>query len=97
MALQMTTTYNDVLMTDAYHKVLKVSGNKDRLEVTISVRATPTSPTMYALSFQIPGADLVHDGSALDKNYTEQAYAWMKANTFDSNGTTHDYSTALDV
>lgn len=102
MALQMDHTFAGVLVSNAYHKINYISGNKDQLhvDVVISKDATEDAAANHLDSFSmvIDGADLAHDDGANDKNYTKQVYEHMKANIVtDVEGGNRDYTGAVDV
>lgn len=101
MALQLTCEHQELTIPDAYHKVISQSGSKNGLEVLIGVATNKAQSDLgrfhYTISFTVPGADLVLDNSASDKNNFTQIYNWMKVNPINHNGTTHDYSTATTV
>jgi hypothetical protein len=103
MALQQDHTFKGVTVTGAYHRVEYVAGNKDGLNVDISVykdatEAADKANSLDNFSFKIVDTDLVHDDGASDKNYTKQAYEHMKAAAFDDvSGVSRDYTSATAV
>lgn len=103
MALQQNHTFKGVTLTGAYHRVEYVSGNKNELNVNVSIykdaiEAADKANSLDAFSFNIVDTDLVHDDGASDKNYTKQAYEYMKAAAFDdASGVSRDYTSATTV
>lgn len=99
MALQKNETFRGLTATGAYHRIHYVAGNKDEIGVQVRVyKDAATAANLHdhfeEFSFKVEGANLSHDGSASDKNYTEQAYEFMKNNAFnDSEGNARDYTT----
>lgn len=98
MALQLTHTVKGVTMTNAYHKVRYVSGNKEKLHIDIQVSASSSDEPLDNFSFVLPSESMYHTGDASDVNYTKQAYEFMKSGVFsDLSGSIKDYTTATDV
>ena len=102
MALQMTTTFHGISVTDAYHKVNWVAGSKNGVRVSLRVykdAAESVDPGAFLkeINFEIQAADLVHDNGANDKNYIKQAYAYLKADERETSVGTVDYTSATDV
>lgn len=102
MALQLTDTYAGLTITNAYHKINHISGNKDKLTVDVKIYKDATEAgnnnTATEFSFRMDSGDLTHDDGASDKNYTKQAYEFMKAAIFtDLSGNSRDYTSATDV
>lgn len=94
MALQMTVTWKDIVLTDAYHKIMRVSGGKDMgLEVIMGVHASSTGDMIYSSYEHVPSTALTH--GATEGDYLAQAYAHLKARTPGDNQV--DYSAATDV
>lgn len=104
MSLQLNHTHFGAVMTNAFHKVHYVSGNKDTLHVDVRIyeneAAKIADENNFAaeFSFVMSSTDLVHDDGATDKNYTKQAYEFMKAAAFnDVRSVSRDYTTATDL
>lgn len=102
MALQMTTTFHGVSVTDAYHKVNWISGSKNGINVSLRVykdAAESADPGAFLkeINFEIPAADLVHDNGSNDKNYIKQAYNYLKAAEVQTSSGMVDYTSATDV
>lgn len=102
MALQLTETYAGIGVTDAYHKIHHLSGSKDALHVDVSIYKDVTEANnrnaICSFTFIMGSGDLVHDDGVSDKNYTQQAYEFMKNGIFtDLSGTSRDYTGAVDV
>lgn len=103
MALQKDLTVHGVFITNAYHRVSYVSGNKEGLSIDIKcykdvTEAADSKAYLIEFGFTIPSGSLIHDNGASDKNYIKQAYEYMKSTTFeDYKGVTHDYTSAVDV
>jgi hypothetical protein len=98
MALQKNHTVKGVNMTDAYHKVSYISGNKNGVHVDIQVCASSEDEAIDHFSFKLEGENMSHAGDSDDVNYTKQAYEHMKANVItDLSGVERDYTTAIDV
>lgn len=102
MALLMDHEYAGIAVTGAYHKIAYVSGNKNELNVDVVVSKDSVEDaadnSIEGFSFQMSNVDLVHDDGVTDKNYTAQAYAFLKATVIvDVTGVSRDYTTATDV
>ena len=103
MALQQTHTYKGMEIVDAYHKIVHISGNKNILYVNIGVAKDATASEegqhIDTIEFTVPGNELKHDDSSQDKNYTKQAYEYLKANPVLDlrTGETYDYTSATDM
>lgn len=96
MALQLDYSFKGVSITNAYHKVLNVSGNKNKLNIDIGISVSAEEDIIDNFSFEL--TSLFHDGSANDTNYTKQVYEYLKSNQVtDSLGTLRDYTLAVDV
>ena len=98
MALELTHVVNGVTMTNAYHKVSHVSGNKDKLHVDVEICASSNDPAMDSFSFVMESADMSHAEDSADRNYTKQAYEHLKSGAItDLSGNARDLSSATDV
>lgn len=102
MALNLDHLYHGSTMTDAYYKVVYVSGNKDKLHIDVEVYQNATEADngnkADSFSFAMEAGDMSHADDASDKNYTKQAYEYMKAGAFDDlQGVSRDYTSAVDV
>jgi len=102
MALQKQHIFCGVTVPDAYHKVTYISGNKNKINVDVAISKDAAhdalGQVLARFSFQMEASDMVHDDGAADKNYTKQAYTFMKAAVFaDLNEVEHDYTAATNV
>lgn len=98
MALEMTDTVEGASLTDAYHKISHVSGNKDGLHVDVGIHVNSSEKAISSFSFKMEAGDMAHDDGASDKNYTKQAYEHMKAGALtDLGGISRDYTSATNV
>lgn len=95
MALQLTTQHHGVTIADAYHRVIRIGGNKNQIEVTVGVFANASEVTPFrTFSFMMP---LTIDGSVMDVNPVRQAYEHLKAGPVTVPGGELDLSGAVDV
>lgn len=103
MALQMNYDFHGLTVTGAYHKVGYISGSKDKLNIDVKVykdaAAASADPmdNLDSFSFSIQSGDLIHDDGASDKNYTKQAYSYLKAGVVSTSVGDLDFSGATDV
>lgn len=103
MALQQDMTVHGVSVTGAYHRVHHVSGNKNNISVDIrcykdATEAADPEAYLSEFAFELPGASLVHNDGASDKNYIKQAYEYLKAGVVtDYQGVSRDYTGATSV
>jgi hypothetical protein len=102
MALLKQHIFSGVVVNNAYHKIEYISGNKDGLIIDVSVSKdayeNANGSIICKFSFVMASNTLSHDDDSSDKNYTKQAYVFMKYNAFtDLNGNQQDYTTATDV
>lgn len=103
MALQLTFIVHGMTVTNGYHKVSYVSGNKGQITVDMesykdATEAATAGNHLDSFSFKMSDTDMSHDDGVTDKNYTTQAYEYLKAGVItDVSGASVDFTSATDL
>jgi hypothetical protein len=93
MALQLTKeVQSGISVTDAYHKILSVEGNKENLRLRVGVFKDKTSSDDGKPAAEYLGFNFSPSVEADSENFIKQGYAWLKTQT-----TPVDYTGATDV